>query len=99
MKILPIGHLVKTNPTCRGVAPAASPPRRGEAGSKPIYVELTKTSKGANSMFFNIIKEQSEEKSLLWNNWNLPVWDGMAAANGQLYLAMKNGRVLCLAKK
>jgi len=26
----------KTNPTCRGVAPAASPPRRGEAGSNPI---------------------------------------------------------------
>ena len=51
-----------TNPTCRGVAPAASPPRRGEAGSNPIYVELTKTSKCANSMFFNIIKEQSEEK-------------------------------------
>jgi len=26
----------KTNPTCRGVASAASPPRRGEAGSNPI---------------------------------------------------------------
>jgi len=25
-----------------------------------------------------------------------PVWDGMAAANGRLYLAMKNGNVLCL---
>jgi hypothetical protein len=25
-----------TNPTCRGVAPAASPPRRGEAGPNPI---------------------------------------------------------------
>jgi len=25
-----------SNPTCRGVAPAASPPRRGEAGSNPI---------------------------------------------------------------
>jgi len=24
-----------SNPTCRGVAPAASPPRRGEAGSNP----------------------------------------------------------------
>jgi len=25
-----------------------------------------------------------------------PVWDGMAAANGRLYLAMKNGRIVCL---
>ena len=24
-----------------------------------------------------------------------PVWDGMAAANGRLYVAMKNGRILC----
>jgi len=29
---------------------------------------------------------------------SVPVWDGMAAANGRLYLAMKNGQVLCLAK-
>ena len=28
-----------------------------------------------------------------------PVWDGMAVATGRLYLSMKNGRVLCLAKK
>ncbi|MFQ6035829.1 MAG: hypothetical protein ACE5NM_08290, partial [Sedimentisphaerales bacterium] len=28
---------------------------------------------------------------------SVPVWDGMAAANGRLYLAMKNGQVLCLA--
>ncbi|MFQ6035778.1 MAG: PQQ-binding-like beta-propeller repeat protein [Sedimentisphaerales bacterium] len=30
---------------------------------------------------------------------SVPVFDGMAAANGRLYLAMKNGRVLCLAEK
>jgi len=30
---------------------------------------------------------------------SVPVWDGMAAANGRLYLAMKNGQVLCLARK
>jgi outer membrane protein assembly factor BamB len=28
-----------------------------------------------------------------------PVFDGMAAANGRLYLSMKNGRILCLAGK
>jgi hypothetical protein len=27
---------------------------------------------------------------------SVPVWDGMAAANGRLYLAMKDGRVVCL---
>jgi outer membrane protein assembly factor BamB len=29
----------------------------------------------------------------------VPVWDGMAAANGRLYLALKNGSVLCLGGK
>jgi len=29
----------------------------------------------------------------------LPVWDGMAVANGRLYISMNNGQVLCLAKK
>ena len=26
-----------------------------------------------------------------------PVFDGMAAANGRLYLSLKNGQVLCMA--
>jgi outer membrane protein assembly factor BamB len=30
---------------------------------------------------------------------SLPVFDGMAATNGRLYLSMKNGRVLCMADK
>ena len=30
---------------------------------------------------------------------SVPVWDGMAAANGRLYLSMKNGWVQCLAGK
>jgi outer membrane protein assembly factor BamB len=28
---------------------------------------------------------------------SIPVWDGMAAANGRLYLATKNGKILCFA--
>jgi len=28
---------------------------------------------------------------------SVPAWDGMVAANGRLYLAMKNGRVVCMA--
>ena len=27
---------------------------------------------------------------------SIPVWDGMAAANGGLYLSITNGRILCL---
>ncbi len=30
-----------------------------------------------------------------YNLESLPVWDGMAAANGRLYLSMKNGKVKC----
>ena len=29
----------------------------------------------------------------------LPVWDGMIAARGKLYLALKNGNVICLGEK
>ena len=28
-----------------------------------------------------------------------PVWDGMAAARGRLYLALRSGRVVCLSGK
>jgi hypothetical protein len=28
-----------------------------------------------------------------------PVWDGMAAANGRLYLSLENGCILSLAEK
>jgi len=30
---------------------------------------------------------------------SLPVFDGMIAVNGRLYLSMKNGRILCLAAR
>jgi len=30
---------------------------------------------------------------------SLPVWDGMAAANGRLYIATKSGKVLCFDKQ
>jgi outer membrane protein assembly factor BamB len=30
---------------------------------------------------------------------SLPVWDGMAAANGRLFLATKSGKVLCFDKQ
>ena len=29
----------------------------------------------------------------------IPVWDGMAAANGRLYLATKDGRIVCFQAK
>ena len=30
---------------------------------------------------------------------SVPVFDGMSAANGRLYLSMKNGSILCMAGK
>jgi hypothetical protein len=29
----------------------------------------------------------------------VPVWDGMMAANGRLFLSLKDGTVLCMGKK
>jgi outer membrane protein assembly factor BamB len=34
-----------------------------------------------------------------YNLESTPVWDGMAATNGRLYLSMKNGRILCFSGK
>ncbi|MHC4496628.1 MAG: hypothetical protein ACYSYM_12495, partial [Planctomycetota bacterium] len=28
-----------------------------------------------------------------------PVWDGMAAAYGQVYLSLKNGKIMCLGPR
>ena len=30
---------------------------------------------------------------------SLPVWDGMIAANGNIYLASMNGEVICYSEK
>ena len=34
-----------------------------------------------------------------WELAATPVFDGMAAANGKLYIALRNGEVVCLKKK
>jgi len=45
------------------------------------------------------ISAENGEKLAEYELESVPVWDGMAAANGRLYLTMKNGQVLCLAEK
>jgi len=39
------------------------------------------------------------EKLAQYELESVPAWDGMVAANGKLYLSMKNGRVLCMVGK
>lgn len=43
------------------------------------------------------ISASNGEKLAEYKLDHVPILDGMAAANGRLYLAMKNGRVLCMA--
>ena len=46
-----------------------------------------------------VISASDGRKLAEYNLESGPVWDGMAAAGGRLYLSMKNGRVLCLGGK
>lgn len=39
------------------------------------------------------------EKLARYELESVPAWDGMAAANGKLYLSMKDGRILCMEGK
>lgn len=54
---------------------------------------------GRKGAVLNVFDTLSGKKLAEYKLESLPVFDGMAATNGRLYLAMKNGRVLCLGGK
>jgi len=51
---------------------------------------------GQNGALLWAVSTSTSKKLAEYNLESLPVWDGMAAANGRLYLSMKNGKVQCL---
>ncbi|MBL7187421.1 MAG: PQQ-binding-like beta-propeller repeat protein [Phycisphaerae bacterium] len=54
---------------------------------------------GQNGSLLWAISAADGEKLAQYELESVPAWDGMAAANGRLYLSMKNGRVLCMVGK
>ena len=54
---------------------------------------------GQNGALLWAVSTADGNKISQYNLESLPVWDGMAAANGRLYLSLKNGKVQCFTEK
>ncbi|NIS53089.1 MAG: PQQ-binding-like beta-propeller repeat protein [Phycisphaerae bacterium] len=54
---------------------------------------------GKKGSLLRVVSASDGEKLAEYKLESVPVWDSMAASDGRLYLAMKNGRVLCFAGK
>ncbi len=50
---------------------------------------------GRKGALLRAVSASDGKKLSEYNLESPPVWDGMAAANGRLYVAMKNGKILC----
>jgi outer membrane protein assembly factor BamB len=61
--------------------------------------EVVATWAGEKGALLWAVSTEDGNKLAEYKLESLPVFDGMAATNGRLYLSMKNGRVLCLADK
>ncbi len=61
--------------------------------------EQTDALEGQKGALLHVASASDGRKLAGYRLETVPVWDGMAAANGRLYLSMKNGRVLCMAGK
>ena len=70
-----------------------SRPDAGGLGEK--LREQTAALEGRKGALLWVVSASDGKKLAQYNLESVPVWDGMAAANGRLYLSMKNGRVLC----
>jgi len=65
-----------------------------------ILAKLDKQSaalEGQNGALLLVLSASDGEKLAEYKLDSPPVFDGMAAANGRLYLATKNGKILCFA--
>jgi len=61
--------------------------------------EQTSAFDGQKGALLHVVSASDGKKLAEYKLETVPVWDGMAAANGRLYLSMKNGRVQCFEGK
>ncbi|MHC4096136.1 MAG: outer membrane protein assembly factor BamB family protein [Planctomycetota bacterium] len=59
--------------------------------------EQTDVYEGQKGSFLRVVSASDGKKLAEYKLESVPVWDSMAASNGRLYLATKNGKVLCFA--
>ena len=60
--------------------------------------EQTDVLEGQRGAVLHVVSASDGKKITEYKLDTIPVWDGMAAANGRLYLATKDGRVQCFAR-
>jgi len=73
-----------------------NPDAPGVAGKLREQTSALDGKKGAS---LHVVSASEGKKLAEYKLETVPVFDGMAAANGRLYLSMKNGQVLCLEGK
>jgi outer membrane protein assembly factor BamB len=61
--------------------------------------EQSAALEGQKGALLWVVSASDGSKLTQYNLESPPVWDGMAAAGGRLYISMKNGRILCLEGK
>ncbi|UCC98979.1 MAG: PQQ-binding-like beta-propeller repeat protein [Phycisphaerales bacterium] len=54
---------------------------------------------GSKGSLLQVVSASDGEKLAQYNLESVPVWDGMAAANGRLYMATIDGKVVCFDKQ
>jgi len=73
--------------------------RPDDAGIRAKLAEQSAALEGRKGALLWVVSASDGEKLAEYNLESPPVWDGMAAANGRLYLATNDGRVLCYSAK
>jgi len=70
-----------------------------DAENRSALAKQDSVLEGRQGAVLYAVSASDGEKLAEYKLDSLPVWDGMAAANGRLYLATKNGKVLCFDKQ
>ncbi len=72
--------------------------RPNDPGIQAKLTEQNAALEGRKGGLLLVVSASDGKKVAEYKLESIPVWDGMAAANSRLYLATKNGRILCFAE-
>ena len=70
-----------------------------DAGIRAKVAEQSAALEGRKGALLWVVSASDGKKLAEYNLESPPVWDGMAASNGRLYISTRAGRVLCMGKK
>ncbi|MFP6752090.1 MAG: hypothetical protein VB855_10460, partial [Pirellulaceae bacterium] len=72
------------------------------AGDKQVQEQLAHQDEvldGSEGATLMVLSTETGEARKISQLENLPIWDGMASANGKLFIVTRAGTVLCLGDK